>query len=293
VSTAFTYRSYAKINLYLDVLSKRRDGYHNIETIFQSVSLADEIMFTEQRYGVTLECTSPELDTGASNLAFRAAQLLQEAAGCSRGVHISLKKNIPIAAGLAGGSGDAATTLIALNNLWELELAPAQLRRLGLQLGSDVPYCTSGGTMAATRRGEDLAPLPFLHDTWFVLAHPPITVSTSRVYHSRKLQCSNAWTFAGRSRALRRSIRAIENRDLAAAIFNRMEEAVFSDHPQLAEIKNRLLEAGCLAAAMSGSGPTMFGVCRSRRHANRVAEHLGEVKTTVVTSVPTAFERIT
>ena len=290
--TPIAYRSYAKINLYLEVLRRRRDGYHDIETIFQTVGLADELHFTEASSGVSIVCSTPELDTTESNLVHRAAVLLQERTGCSLGARIDLNKRIPIAAGLAGGSGNAAATLVALNSLWDLRLLPAELRTLALELGSDVPYCLVGGTMAATRRGEEMIPLSPLPDAWFVLLHPAIAISASRVYNSPRLRYSGERVFAGRTPGFRKTIRALEHGEFADVVFNRMEEPVFAGHPQLAEAKQRLIDAGCIAAAMSGSGATLFGVCRDKSHALRVAETFHDYKTSVVRNVPAGLEQI-
>lgn len=296
MSTPIVYYSYAKINLYLDVLGRRRDGYHNIETIFQSVSLKDTLQFTEARSGIALECSTADLDTGEGNLAYRAAALLQKSTGCTHGVEIQIEKAIPIAAGLAGGSGDAATTLLALNHLWDIHLPLGYIRKLALELGSDVPYCTVGGTMAATRRGEELTPLAPLPKTWFVLVHPAIAVSTSRVYNSPNLTHSEEQPFAGRTRSFRRAIAALQRGDLRNAVFNRMESAVFQDHPSLAEAKRRLIEAGCSAAAMSGSGPTLFGVCRTKSQATKISESIAgalpDCRSSVVSNVSTGVERV-
>ncbi|MBI5091583.1 MAG: 4-(cytidine 5'-diphospho)-2-C-methyl-D-erythritol kinase [Candidatus Hydrogenedentes bacterium] len=296
MSTPIVYYSYAKLNLYLDVLGRRRDGYHNIETIFQSVSLRDTLRFTEARSGISLECSTPELDTGEGNLAYRAAALLQNWTGCARGALIQIEKSIPIAAGLAGGSGDAATTLVALNHLWDLHLPAGHIRRLAFELGSDVPYCTIGGTMAATRRGEEMAALAPLPRTWFVLIHPSIAVSTSRVYNSPDLTYSGEKPFAGRTRSFRAAVRALAQGNPGLAVFNRMEGPVFKDHPSLAAAKQRLLDAGCLAAAMSGSGPTIFGVCRTKSQAAKIAEALRDAppdcRMSVVSNVPVGVERV-
>jgi len=292
VASSIAYRSYAKINLYLDVLDRRRDGYHNIETIFQSVSLYDELHFEDGEPRVSLSCSVPELDTADSNLVYRAAMLLKERTGFAGGVRIRLEKHIPIAAGLAGGSGNAAATLVALDALWELRLAPRQLHALALELGSDVPFCTVGGTAAASKRGEVLTSLPPLRETWLVLVHPPIAVSASRVYNDPKLEHSHETPFAGRTASFRGAIRALARGDLGRVVFNRMESAVFSEHPNLKEAKTRLIEAGCLAAAMSGSGPTLFGVCKSRNDARRVAESFSDFRTSIVTTVPYGVERM-
>ncbi|MCX5759186.1 MAG: 4-(cytidine 5'-diphospho)-2-C-methyl-D-erythritol kinase [Candidatus Hydrogenedentes bacterium] len=291
MATVITYRSYAKINLYLDVLDRRRDGYHNIETIFQSVSLADELQFEDGDPRVRLACSAPELDTAESNLVYRTAMLLKERTGYSGGARIRLEKRIPIAAGLAGGSGNAAAALVALNALWELRLPPRQMHALALELGSDVPFCTVGGTIAATRRGEAMTRLPPVADAWFVLLHPPIAVSASRVYNSPRLEHSHERPFAGKTASFRRAIHTLAHGELARVLFNRMESTVFATHPHLDEAKARLLEAGCSAAAMSGSGPTLFGVCANHDAARRIAESFSDYPTSVVTTVSTGIEK--
>lgn len=273
----FVLRSHAKINLYLDVLRRRRDGYHNIETIFQTVSLCDELSFQDSRTGcVTLACSRPDLETGDGNLVCRAAALLRRETGCDRGAAIHLEKNVPIAAGLAGGSGNAAAALIGLNTLWGLGLSDARLQELALELGSDVPYCLTGGLMAGTLRGEKLAPLHAPHPWWYVLVHPPLAVSTAQAYNHPLLEKNTSRPFAGRTGSFRRAVMALASGDIGEVVFNRMERPVFAMHPVLAEIKARLLDAGCLAAAMSGSGPTMFGVCAAQADAQRVEQSLGD-----------------
>lgn len=283
-------RSHAKINLYLDVLRKRRDGYHHIETIFQTVSLADKLDFEPRVSGLSMECTNPGLEAGDDNLVMRAARALQSVTGCALGAHIYLDKRIPLAAGLAGGSGNAAATLWALNQLWETGLPAARLHRIAATLGADVPYCLVGGTVAATGRGEIMSALPALPKTWLVLLHPELAVSTKAVYTSPHLEKSSEKPFAGRTPAFRKAIRAIAEGDLATGIFNRMETAVFRMHPQLAELKAALLHAGCKAAAMSGSGPTVFGVCDSEAQARQVAGALPGIRTTTVFTTSRALD---
>ncbi|MCC6699324.1 MAG: 4-(cytidine 5'-diphospho)-2-C-methyl-D-erythritol kinase [Candidatus Hydrogenedentes bacterium] len=283
-------RSHAKINLYLDVLRKRRDGYHHIETIFQTVSLADKLDFEPRASGLSMECTNPGLQAGDDNLVMRAARALQAATGCALGAHIYLDKRIPLAAGLAGGSGNAAATLWALNQLWETRLPAARLHRIAATLGADVPYCLVGGTVAATGRGEIMSALPALPKTWIILLHPELAVSTKAVYTSPHLEKSSERPFAGRTPSFRKAIRAIREGDFAAGIFNRMETAVFRMHPELAELKAALLHAGCKAAAMSGSGPTVFGVCDSEAQARQVAGALPGIRTTTVFTTSLALD---
>ena len=218
MTNMLTFRSHAKINLYLDVLDRRPDGFHNIETIFQTVSLADELTVAEAPSGVVLTCSRPDLDCGPGNLVCRAAALLLARTGCVRGARIHLEKHIPVAAGLAGGSGNAAATLDALNRLWKLGLTPAQLQAFGLELGSDVPYCLVGGTQGATGRGEQLVPLPPVPQTWCVLAHPPIQVSTAAVYHSPRLFRNTETPSAGRTRTFQCALDALSAGDWARRV---------------------------------------------------------------------------
>lgn len=292
MATPLAYRAHAKVNLFLDVLGKRRDGYHSIETIFQTVGLADELTFTERQSRISLTCSTPELETSEQNLVVRAAKLLRLRSGAGMGARIHLEKSIPIAAGLAGGSSDAAATLIALNLLWDLHWPLARLRALASELGSDVPYCTLGGTAAATGRGDRLTPLPPLPVTWFVLVHPNVTLSTARAYASPTLTHSAERPFAGKTPRFRRALRALQDGRIAEAVFNRMEDAIFPDNPRIAEIKRRLIELGCLTAAMSGSGSTVFGICSSRTQAVRIADAFAGIRTSVVSSVPASVERV-
>jgi 4-diphosphocytidyl-2-C-methyl-D-erythritol kinase len=290
--SALRYRSYAKINLYLDVLRKRQDGYHDIETIFQTVSLCDELRLRPSNHGLRVTCSVAELGVGEENLVYGAARLLRERSGCSLGARIHLDKRIPIAAGLAGGSGNAAATLLALNTLWGLGWPLARLLELALELGSDVPYCAVGGTAAATGRGEVMTPLPRLPRRWLILVHPPLAVSARHVYHHPCLALSPQQPRAGRTPAFRRALDVLAQGDLARVVFNRMEIPVFHDHPGLADIKERLLTLGCAAAAMSGSGPTLFGLCRGKRSAHRIAETITEYPVSVVHTVPRGVERV-
>ena len=291
VSTTIAYLSYAKINLFLQVVGRRDDGYHNIETIYQTVDLSDELRFSPRPSEVTLECASQYLGGPEDNLAWKAAALLKERSDCDKGVHIELIKRIPVAAGLAGGSGNAAATLTALNRLWGLGLSELEIREMGLELGSDVPYCTVGGTIAATGRGERFTRLEALPETAFVLVHPPTQVSTARVYSNPLLPKSEEEPFGDMTPSFKLSIGDLERGAIADMLYNAMEEVVFAEHPELAVLKQRLLDAGCAGALMSGSGATLFGLCRDRDHAREVAAGFTEVNTSVVASVPRGVQR--
>jgi 4-diphosphocytidyl-2-C-methyl-D-erythritol kinase len=273
------YRSYAKINLYLDVLDRRSDGFNNIETIFQTVSLYDELAVEVRQSGITLSCSDPDLPTNEDNLVYRAAQLLQPT---DAGAAMRLTKYIPVAAGLAGGSGNAAAALTALNDLWQLGHTPQALQAMALQLGSDVPYCLTGGTAAATGRGECITSLPAVPETWFILVHPPMAVTAKHAYSHPLLTRNTATPVNGHTPAFQQALQQLRAGKLPRVIFNRFETPIFHDYPELARIKALLRDLGCPAAAMSGSGPTLFGLCNSENQARSVAAGIEGYPTTVV-----------
>lgn len=283
--TVLRYSAHGKINLYLDVLDRRPDGFTNIETIFQSLSLHDELRFETRPKGIALTCDHPDVGPATRNLAYRAAALLQAHTGTSAGVAIHIEKQIPVAGGMAGGSADGAAALVACNALWELGLTVEELAVLALELGSDVPYCILGGTAAATGRGEVLTPLSAAPPAWFVLVHPPLLVSAGYVYGHPRLERSEETPCDGRTPAFSRALLHLAEGDLPGMIFNRMESAVFHDHPELADICARLRGLGCSAAAMSGSGPTLFGLCRDETHARAVCADLPGQRCSVAHSV--------
>ena len=287
MSETVVYRSYAKINLYLDVLGRRPDGFHDLETIFQTVGLFDELHFTEQAAGIKVTCSNPLLPTDERNLVYRAAQRLLETTGAaSRGVRIHVEKRIPVGAGLAGGSGNAAATLQALNPLWGLGLTNEALHDVALTLGSDVPYCLRGGTVAATGRGEVFSTLVSLEERWFVLVNPPLALSTAEMFNHPKLAYSEERPEAGRTPSFQAAITAMKEGGWNRCLFNRMEGPAFHECPMLRTLKGRLLDGGCLAAMMSGTGATVFGVCADESAARDVAKTLDGVKTSVACSVP-------
>ncbi|MDZ4857404.1 MAG: 4-(cytidine 5'-diphospho)-2-C-methyl-D-erythritol kinase [Candidatus Hydrogenedentes bacterium] len=277
-------RSYAKINLYLDVLPQRPDGYHDIETIFQTVALYDVLTVSHQG-GVTLSSAGPALDCGPENLVCRAAAALRDHTGYGAGARMHLEKRIPISAGLAGGSGNAAAALIGLNELWQLGLDTAELASIAITLGSDVPYCLVGGTVAATGRGEILEPLPALRATWCVLVHPGLRINTGEVYASPLLTKNTGPTVDGKTAPFQYALRQLAVGDLASAVYNRMEVPVFSAHPELQAVKQALLDAGCTATAMSGSGSTVFGICTSEQHAHSVCAGIAPLRSSAVSTV--------
>ena len=278
--------AYAKINLGLDVLGRRKDGYHEVSMIMQSVGLCDEIIISAGKGDgqITISTNIPGLSCGSDNLAYRAAALLAKHAGINPNVHIVLNKKIFLSAGLAGGSADAAAVLRGLNKYWQLHLENHELERLAALLGSDIPFCIEGGTMLATGRGEVLTKLADLPETIVVLAKP------------RKLEVSTAWVYQHYNRG--RVVQApciwqLQDRlaegapALVPYMGNVLETVTIPAHPIIASIKAAMLSAGAYYALMSGSGPTVFALARNQEAAEKIVAALADfdVETAITTTV--------
>lgn len=261
----------AKINLTLDVLHKRPDGYHELEMVMTTIDLADRIDLTETGQGIQLDSTSGFVPFDERNLAYRAAALVKQRFSISKGVHILIHKKIPVAAGLAGGSSDAAATLKGLNEIWNLGLTTEELAELGLELGSDVPFCVVGGTAIARGRGENLIPIAPPPPCWVVLAKPPHGVSTAEVFGALNLKEKQERP------NLDAMVQALEARDFQAVcnhLSNVLEQVTLTAYPQVAKLKERMAAFGAEGVLMSGSGPTVFGLISRESLARRVVNGL-------------------
>lgn len=248
-------RCNAKVNLCLRVLDDRPDGYHDIETIFHSISLSDTLVVTRRETGFTLSTDSVDIPRDETNLALAAARrLLGDGRG---GVHISLEKNIPVSAGLGGGSADAAGSLVAVNLLYGLGLSQGQLAEAALDMGSDVPFMLLGGCAVGEGRGERLTSLQCLPPMTLVVVVPPMAISTKWAYESLRTGLTTrnhrVNIIAG---ALRRRAVGLVN----SLLYNDFETLVFERYPVVANIKEGLLSGGAVGALMSGSGPAVFGI---------------------------------
>jgi len=256
-------KSPCKVNLLLNILGKRPDGFHELETVMQPVNLFDEILFERGGKAVQLTCDEPALPVDSKNLVHRAAADFLSAAKISEGVKIRLEKKIPLAAGLGGGSGNAATTLLALNELFDQPLAGAKLRELAAALGSDIPFFLQNQPALATGRGEKIQPLgsfPALHGKAFLLIHPGFGISTPWAYQNLARFPEALNGTPGRARKL---IAKLQTGDLPAAraeFFNSLEAPALDKFPVLALYQEFLRENGALAALMSGSGSTTFAI---------------------------------
>ncbi len=251
-------KAYAKINLGLDVLRKREDGYHEVSMIMQSVHLYDTLTIKKYSEGVIrLRTNLPWLPTDRRNIVYKAVELFRDALHIREGVHITLSKRIPVAAGMAGGSSDAAATLIGLNRLFETGLKEEELKELGVKLGADVPYCIQLGTALSEGIGELLTPIKPMPGCHILLVKPDISVSTKYVYEH--LNLSGAVTHPN----IPGMLAAIEQgnlRRLTSLMDNILQTVTIPEYPIIEEIKQGMLERGALTALMSGSGPTVFGI---------------------------------
>lgn len=270
----FELRAYGKVNLGLDVLRKREDGYHEVKMIMQTVKVFDRLIFSDlEEDEIQISSNLHYLPINEDNLIYRACALIKKEYNITKGVRIHLDKHIPVAAGMAGGSTDAAATLIAMNKMFGLKISQEKLMEYGLQLGADVPYCIMRGTALSEGIGEQLSRLPSLPDCYMVIAKPPISVSTKMVYENLKAdQLTDHPDIDG-------MIEALHKRDLygvTSRMENVLETVTINIHPEIAEIKKQMLDLGALNSLMSGSGPTVFGIYDDEQKAKETMNILRE-----------------
>ena len=263
---SITLKSRAKINLSIDVLGKRQDGYHLVEMIMQTIDLYDLIEINEKDNDqITIKSTSDEIPLDCNNLVYKAANLIKKTFNINKGVEIHIKKNIPVAAGMAGGSSNAAAILVGLNKLWNLNLSNQQLEKIGLKLGADVPFCINGGAVLASGIGEELTPIKGLtKDVCILVCKPDLFVSTKEVY-----ECIDSKDIDKRpnNKFLIECLKNEDTRQLAENMFNVLEGVTMDKHPVIQQIKDIMTNNRALGAMMSGSGPTVFGLYENREDA--------------------------
>lgn len=264
--------AYAKINLGLDVLRRREDGYHEVKMIMQTIDLYDTLTFCRKKEpGIVLKIDKENLSAGRDNLICRAAERLFAETGISEGVEIFLEKRIPIAAGMAGGSTDAAATLMGLNELFGFGYSLEQLQALGVTLGADIPYCLMGGTALSEGIGEVLTKLPAPPPCVLVVAKPDIDVSTKFVYENLH---ADTLAYHPDIDGMEEAIRNGSLSGIAKRIGNVLETVTVRKYPVIDEIKEQMKKAGALNALMSGSGPTVFGLFTEKEPAAAAAEQI-------------------
>ena len=260
-------KAYTKINLGLDIIGRREDGYHLLRMIMQNVGLADRLVFSKNRSGeIRIRSNLTYLPTGSKNLVFKAVEMIRNEYGISEGVDVRIEKKIPIAAGLAGGSSNAAAAIIAMDSLFGLGMDAERMCGLGVRIGADVPYCIVGGTALAEGIGEKLSALPAMPDCQILLVKPPFGISTKEAYQAYDNKPAQTHP------DIDAMIEALENKDLDGIcnnLGNVLESVSCAEYPELDMIKDRMRELGAKNALMSGSGPTLFGIFDDRDAAQR------------------------
>jgi 4-diphosphocytidyl-2-C-methyl-D-erythritol kinase len=273
----------AKINLHLEILGLRPDNFHELAMVMQSVELADLVEVKDAVDDrIILRCDVPEVPQDETNLAYRAAALIQQRCGRQEGVEITLHKRIPMAAGLAGGSGNAAAVLVGLNLLWDLGLSVAELQSIGAELGSDVPFCISGGTAIATGRGEEITNISPLQQGAVVLGkYRSLSVSTPWAYGAYRQRFGDCYAVGdellAKSGAIHqiKLIQAIEQQDITTIgqlLYNDLEQVVLPEYPLVAQLRAAFSQTDNLGVMMSGSGPTVFALAKDLEGAESIAQ---------------------
>ena len=267
-------KALAKINLGLDVLGRRENGYHDVRMVMQSIYLYDEVKLEKTAEpGITTVSNLSFLPTGDGNIAYKAARLLQEEFQITEGIKITLNKHIPVAAGLAGGSSNAAAVLFGMNRMFRLGLSQKDLMDRGVRLGADVPYCIMRGTVLAEGIGEKLSDLPAMPKCTVLIAKPPVSVSTKVVYEALDAkEITEHPDIDGIIEGLKNN----SLKQVAACMGNVLEDVTVPMHPVIDQIKQEMKSAGALNAMMSGSGPTVFGLFESRADAREAQRRIRE-----------------
>jgi len=288
---SYTLTAPAKINLYLEIIGNRPDGFHELAMILQSIELADQIdLRAASTDNIRVYCDHPQVPTDKTNLVYRVAELMAtqfpDAFSKYGGLDITIKKHIPVAAGLAGGSTNAAAVLVGIDLLWDLGLTQSELEELGATLGSDVPFCVAGGTVIATGRGEQLSPLPGLDHIYIVLAkYRSLEVSTAWAYKTYRQQFGSTYirdtaSLAARANAVHSGsmVQAIlkkDTKEIAHKLHNDLERVVLPEYPQVLQLRELFAnQQGVLAAMMSGSGPSVFALCETQQQAEAVKQYV-------------------
>ncbi len=270
--------AYAKINLGLDVVCRLENGYHEVRMIMQTVDICDKLTFTKKEAGIYLTVDNSEIPADENNLIYKAVRLMFDTYGLEGGVEIRLQKKIPVAAGMAGGSADAAAAFRGINELFQVGAPEARLQELGVKIGADVPYCIRGGTALSEGIGEILTPLPTPPECFVLVAKPELFVSTAFVY--QKLQVDNLKGHPDIDGMIE-AIKAGSLYGITDRMENVLETVTVREYPIIDKIKRIMKENGALNALMSGSGPTVFGIFEQKEKIEKafeVLEHTGMAK---------------
>jgi 4-diphosphocytidyl-2-C-methyl-D-erythritol kinase len=265
--------SYSKINLTLNILAKRQDGYHNIETIMQSINLTDKIYIKEEKEGIKIKCNHPMVPVDDQSLTYRSAKMILNRCGITKGVKIEIDKKIPLASGMAGGSSNSASILVGINKLFTLNLSNKELREIGEELGMDVPFCIQNGTALAYHKGEKVTPLPLINPPlWIIIINPGFEIPTKWAYNN--LDFEQIKKEKNNTKAMLKALKERELQGIAKNLFNSFEGLIIKKYPEIEKIKDRIIQEGALGTLMSGSGPTVFGIAPDKEQALKIYRKL-------------------
>jgi len=261
----------AKVNLTLDVINKREDGYHNVIMVMQQIELCDYVHLTScmDENNIKIECSHSDVPTGEENIVYRAAELIKNTFGINKGIIIKIDKNIPVAAGLAGGSTDGAAVITGLNKLWNLNMDTGRMMALGTKLGADVPFCIMGGTALAEGTGEILTPVRASTELDLLLVKPDIMVSTAWAYGNLNPEAIN---IKPDSDKIIKALKKGDKYKVAAELSNVFETVTAQQYPEIKHIKKTMLDTGALGAVMTGTGPAVVGIYKNRGEAEAAAQ---------------------
>lgn len=266
-------KSYAKINLILNVLSKREDGYHNIESIMQSISLADKVTISERMNGIKIDCDHHQVPTDLNSLAYRTAGKILDKCKLKKGIDIKINKNIPLGSGLAGGSTNSATILMGINKVYHLGLTNDKLREIGGELGMDIPFFIQNGTALAYHKGEKVTHFASVQPPlWLVVLNPGFEVSTQWAYQNLKFEKGSVQ--ADRIDKMILALKTGKPEEIAANLYNSFEKMMIRKFPEIGKIKETLIKEGALGVLMSGSGPTIFGIAKNKDAALKIYSNI-------------------
>ena len=264
-------KAYAKVNLSLDVLKRRENGYHEVEMIMQQVTLFDNITITKKDEGISIDCDCVYIPNNSKNIAYRIAEDILNRFDIKTGIHIEIEKKIPVAAGLAGGSADAAAVIKGLNKLFDLKMSKQEMKDMSVSHGADIPFCIEGGAAVARGIGEELEVIEGLKKVWLVLYKPSISVSTKGIYQRLvvdKIKRHPDTPF------LLDAIKRGDCRTLAQNMYNVLEEVTVDKYPMINDIEKKMKEYGAVGTMMSGSGPTVFGIFKNYKCAESAFKNL-------------------
>lgn len=260
-------KAFAKINLFLEILGKRDDGYHEIVTVMQEIDLADEITIKDAKSGISLSCSDMDIPADSGNLIWKAADLIKRKFKIDKGVSIDLRKNIPVGAGLGGGSSDAAITLKGLNTFWQIGCDDDELMKLAAEIGSDVPFFIKGKTSLCTGRGEIVSPVLVDNEYIYVLVYPNLKIDTKSVYENLRLDLTKDRKDVN---FFLNKLQTEANINFKDFLFNGLSETIYRLYPALLETKSLLEKFDFCGMQISGSGSSMFGLCERRCDAEKI-----------------------